>query len=105
MALAAGIPSARKIANRSLKHLIKKAVRGLVPDEVIDRRKQGFGVPVDELFEGRLTALARRELEAFCAATDLLDRRGVDGLMGTRQGAKVWYLLNVALWWRQYIRA
>jgi asparagine synthase (glutamine-hydrolysing) len=103
VALAMSIPSARKITGGSLKHLLKLAVRGLVPDALIDRRKQGFGVPVDELFEGRLETLARAQLGRFCDATDLLDRAVVDQLIASGQGSKVWYLLNVAMWWREYI--
>ena len=103
VALAMSIPSARKIRHGTLKHLLKKAVRGLVPDQLIDRRKQGFGVPVDELFEGRLSTLASVELDRFCADTDLLDRRVIDDLVRTGQGSKVWYLLNLAMWWREYI--
>jgi asparagine synthase (glutamine-hydrolysing) len=103
--LAVSIGSDRKIKNRSLKYLIKKAVRGLVPDEVIERRKQGFGVPVEELFDGRVATMATEELHRFCADTDLLDRAGVDELIRRRQGTQLWYLLNAALWWREYVRA
>jgi asparagine synthase (glutamine-hydrolysing) len=103
VALAMSIPSARKASGGRLKHLLKTAVRGLVPDALIDRRKQGFGVPVDELFGGRLAALARAQLGRFCDETDLLDRRLVDNLLQTGQGSKVWYLLNLAMWWREYI--
>ena len=44
--LALGIPSAVITRNGTLKHVLKKAVRGLIPDELIDRPKQGFGVPM-----------------------------------------------------------
>jgi asparagine synthase (glutamine-hydrolysing) len=103
VALAMSIPSSRKASGGRLKHLLKTAVRGLVPDALIDRRKQGFGVPVDELFEGRLAALAASQLGRFCDETDLLDRAAVDHLIRTGQGSKIWYLLNLAMWWREYI--
>ena len=103
VALAMSIPSSRKASGGRLKHLLKTAVRGLVPDALIDRRKQGFGVPVDELFEGRLAALARAQLGRFCDETDLLDRHVVNRLIQTGQGSKIWYLLNLAMWWREYI--
>jgi asparagine synthase (glutamine-hydrolysing) len=103
VALAMSIPSDRKVANGTLKHLLKTAVRGLIPDELIDRRKQGFGVPVDELFQGRLAVLATAELDRFCAHTDLIDRAAVDDLMRRGEGSKIWYLLNLAMWWREYI--
>ncbi len=56
-----------------LKHLLKTAVRDLVPAELIARRKQGFGVPVDDLFAGRLAEIATRELTRFCGDTGLID--------------------------------
>ncbi len=101
--LAMSIPSALKTKNGTLKYLLKKAVRGLVPDNLIDRRKQGFGVPVDELFQGPLAAIADDELRRFCADTDLLDHAEVARVMQTADGAKRWYLLNLALWWRTFI--
>jgi asparagine synthase (glutamine-hydrolysing) len=101
--LAMSIPSARKVQNGRLKHLLKTAVRGLVPQQLIDRPKQGFGVPVDDLFAGRLADVASRELSRFCADTDLIDRDAAMNLVRTGQGAKTWYLLNLAMWWRHFI--
>ena len=103
VALAMSIPSSRKASGGRLKHLLKTAVRGLVPDALIDRKKQGFGVPVDELFQGRLAALAQAQLDRFCDETDLLDRGVVNRLIQSGQGSKIWYLLNLAMWWREYI--
>jgi asparagine synthase (glutamine-hydrolysing) len=101
--MAMSIPSALKTKNGTLKYLLKKAVRGLVPDDLITRRKQGFGVPVDELFRGEFQRQAEAELRRFCADTDLLDPAEVGRVMQTADGAKRWYLLNLALWWRTFI--
>lgn len=101
--LAMSIPSARKAPHGKLKHLLKTAVRDLIPAELIARRKQGFGVPVEDLFAGRLAEIATRELTHFCDATDLLDRDAVLRLINTGQGSKTWYLLNLAMWWRHFI--
>ncbi len=103
VALAMSIPSARKAPGGRLKHLLKTAVKDLVPREVIERRKQGFGVPVDDLFAGRLSQIAQTELTRFCDETDLLDRDAVLQLVRTGQGSKTWYLLNLAMWWRHFI--
>ncbi len=101
--LALSIPSALKVKNGTLKYILKRAVSGLIPEELIHRRKQGFGVPVGELFHGPLEALARTELQRFCADTDLVDAKEVDFVMAHADGAKRWYLMNLALWWRTYI--
>jgi asparagine synthase (glutamine-hydrolysing) len=101
--LALGIPSALKIKNGVLKYILKKAVRGVIPDAIIDRPKQGFGVPVHEWCLGALGERARTELAEFCGATDLLDYRGIATLVERRRGPELWYLLNLALWWKHFI--
>ena len=98
--LAMSIPTRAKIGDGSLKYLLKRAVRGLVPDEIIDRPKQGFGVPVYEWFFGRLGERTRTELDRFCRDTGFLDRREVFRLVDAGAAQQVWYLLNFALWWR-----
>jgi len=100
---AMSIPEQVKTNGGTLKHILKKAVRGVIPDELIDRRKQGFGVPVYEWVFDRLGDEARRELCDFCDRTDFLDRDEVMRYVDTRQGTEVWYLLNLALWWKEYV--
>lgn len=52
--LAMSIPQSKKTERGVSKTVLKKAVRGVIPDEIIDRKKQGFGVPVYDWFLGRL---------------------------------------------------
>ena len=101
---ALSIPSKLKTKNGQLKYVLKKAVRGLIPDKLIDRKKQGFGVPVYEWFFDKLGDRTRQELKEFCLATDFLDYSEVEHLMNQGQGPQVWYLLNFALWWKEYIK-
>jgi asparagine synthase (glutamine-hydrolysing) len=101
--LAMSIPESVKTKNGTLKYILKKAVRGLIPDELIDRKKQGFGVPVYEWFFDKLGEKTKKELIDFCDKTDFLDRSGVVQLIGQGQGHQVWCLLNFALWWKKYM--
>ncbi len=103
VSLALSIPSAVKTRDGELKHILKKAVRGLIPDELIDRPKQGFGVPVTEWFMGRLGERVGKELESFCDATDLLDRGEVRRLLAGERRIHGWLLLNLALWWKEFV--
>ncbi len=75
----------------------------MIPDELIDRPKQGFGVPVYEWLFDRLGDVARQELDEFTQKTDLLDRGAVLKLVDAKPDAEVWYLLNLALWWKEYV--
>jgi asparagine synthase (glutamine-hydrolysing) len=44
--LARRIPSHLKLRDRATKWILKRALRGLIPDEIIDRPKKGFGMPI-----------------------------------------------------------
>jgi asparagine synthase (glutamine-hydrolysing) len=103
VALALSIPAEQRVRGGRLKHLLKEAVRGLVPDDLINRKKQGFGLPVDEMFRGQLATIAGREIDRFCQETDVIDRDAALNLVRSGQGAKSWYLLNLAMWWKHFI--
>jgi asparagine synthase (glutamine-hydrolysing) len=58
--LARRIPSRLKLKGGQTKFVLKTALRGLLPDWVLERKKQGFGVPVGRwLAEGGLRLEAR----------------------------------------------
>ncbi len=101
--LAMSIPEQVITRGNESKHILKKAVRGLIPDEIIDRRKQGFGVPIQEWFFGQFGEFARRELSEFCDKTDFLDQSAVMKLIRSGRGRDAWFLLNFALWWKEFI--
>src|SRR5258708_28215119 len=101
--LAMSIPAAIKTRNGELKHILKRAVRGVIPDEIIDRKKQGFGVPIREWFRGGLGEHARNVLTEFCSRTDYLDPQVLPDYFQPERATRTWYLLNFALWWNEYI--
>jgi asparagine synthase (glutamine-hydrolysing) len=45
------IPSEYKLRGRTTKYLLKEAARSLLPKEIVDRRKKGFGVPIGQWFQ------------------------------------------------------
>src|SRR5256712_7349825 len=97
--LAMSIPEAVKTKNGVLKYILKKAVRGVIPDELIDRKKQGFAAPVYDWYHTKFGEYVVKEMKDFCENTDLFQFEGVLPFL-KRRG---WALLNVALWWKQYI--
>jgi len=46
MEFAASLPAAYKLCGGDAKHILKKAVHGLVPPEILNRTKMGFSVPL-----------------------------------------------------------
>ncbi len=105
VALAMGIPEAVKTRDGTSKHILKRAVRGIIPDEIIDRPKQGFGVPVHEWLMQKLGDRAQSAVEGLLENTDLLDPDATRALVAARDGnPNAWYVLNLALWWERWIK-
>lgn len=101
--MAMSIPASLKTKHGTLKYLLKKSVRGLIPDELIDRKKQGFGVPINEWLFDKLGDYTKQVLNDFCRKTDFFDSVAVNSLLQKGNNPKIWYLLNFALWWQEYI--
>jgi asparagine synthase (glutamine-hydrolysing) len=56
---AMGLSDQAKFTILSLKRFLKRAFAGLLPPEILHRRKHGFEVPVDEWLRGPLRGMAR----------------------------------------------
>lgn len=92
-------PSARKVRGFTAKAILKEAARGLVPDDVIRRRKRGLSVPVARWLNTGLAAVADR-----CLARPRFGGRDVPRLLAEHRGAranharKLWPILMAELW-------
>src|SRR5205085_4302513 len=60
--LAFRIPGRLKVRGLTRKRIFKRAVRGLVPELALSKRKHGFSVPTDPWFRGELDSFAREIL-------------------------------------------
>jgi asparagine synthase (glutamine-hydrolysing) len=103
VAYAMSIPESIRIRGGRLKHILKEAVRGIVPEEVLDRPKRGFADPFREAFFGELVRRSRPELETFCRETDYFDSEAVARLLDRGTSLEAWYLLNFMWWYRAYL--
>jgi asparagine synthase (glutamine-hydrolysing) len=101
---AMSIPERIKFKGLVQKSILKKSVTGLIPDELIHRKKQGFGVPVEEWFMERLGKRTELELKHVCKTTDLLDWQGVKMVLDHGSAKDCWTLLNFALWFREHFQ-
>jgi asparagine synthase (glutamine-hydrolysing) len=101
--LAMSIPEEAKTRGGVLKAILKRAVKRTIPERIIEREKQGFGVPVHEWMADRLGPAMLQAVGEFCAHTDVLDAGEAQQVIRARD-PRGWYLFNLALWWKEYIR-
>ncbi|MHB1377034.1 MAG: asparagine synthase (glutamine-hydrolyzing) [Candidatus Humimicrobiaceae bacterium] len=106
--LAMSIPQSIKTKNGDLKYILKKAVKGVIPEEIINRKKQGFGVPIDEWFFEKLGNFTYSKLKDFSKKTDYFNKEYLDkiimkGNAEKHNSGKLWYLLNFVLWHEEWV--
>jgi len=100
---AMSIPQSVKVKNGELKHIMKKSVEQVIPNEIIYRKKQGFGVPIKEWFSQKLGDFIRKELLSFAEKTDFFDKLAIGEMSEKGRGDSLWFLLNFVLWHRRWI--
>lgn len=106
--LAMSLPSSMKVRGNAKKYLLRKALRGVIPDEVLDGAKTGFGVPYVAWIKGPLHDYARDAiLSAATGPAPWLDEKVVTSMLdGLRDrgtdGFLLWKCLNLAIWKRQH---
>ncbi|MEW5977983.1 MAG: asparagine synthase (glutamine-hydrolyzing) [Acidobacteriota bacterium] len=62
MELIASMPPTLKLKGRMAKYLFKRAMERYLPNEIIHRRKMGFGVPLAQWFRGGIKDFAHEHL-------------------------------------------
>jgi asparagine synthase (glutamine-hydrolysing) len=107
---AASLPGDLKIRHGVRKYLLKQLAYRLVPRALLDRPKQGFGVPIGHWFRGSLREAFGDILASPTARQrDYFDYRFVDRILtehlsGRRDHAlRLWQLLVFEQWHRQYV--
>jgi asparagine synthase (glutamine-hydrolysing) len=108
--LAASMPASIKVRNGRLKHVMKAALADLLPADILERKKRGFGTPMGAWLKKELAPLLRHLL-----APDVVESRGlfrqlrIDALVADHQANRIdgtdalIALMNLEIWSRIFI--
>jgi asparagine synthase (glutamine-hydrolysing) len=110
MELAASLPTELKVNRLEKKVILREALRDWLPDEVLDRPKRGFGVPLVYWLRGDLRDWSReilldavttgRGYFRTAAVSEMLERHA-DGRDDCSM--RIWALLMLELWHREFV--
>jgi asparagine synthase (glutamine-hydrolysing) len=106
----ARIPASLKLAGLETKYLLKKAVQDVIPSEILNRPKMGFGVPIQEWINQQLRSRLRETLtEPRTRQRGYFDPHYVDVLLDEHERGRrdhsmgLWALFMLELWNRQFL--
>jgi asparagine synthase (glutamine-hydrolysing) len=109
--LAFRLPSSVKLRRRTTKWVVKEVARRYLPNEVVDRKKVGYTVPLDQWLRGGMRDLAWDMLTSDRSLVgSLLSRVAVRELLerhdrGQRmEHMRLWTLLGLEVWHDVFIR-
>ena len=107
---AATLPPQMKLKGLIRKYLLKKVARRYLPDSIVDRKKEGFPIPINDWFRGPVRPYIRDLL-----SPEAIRRRGlfnapfVERLLQEQEsgfgdhGALLWGLVSLEQWHRVFI--
>lgn len=108
--LTAQIPFDLKLkGSNNKKYILKEALRGLVPGEVMFRPKMGFGVPIEIWFRGELKDYVKNILLSEKAlARGLFKKEAIKDIIDEHADTQInhahrlWALITLELWFQEY---
>jgi asparagine synthase (glutamine-hydrolysing) len=112
MEFAAGLGARRKLDGLRGKVLLKAALRDVLPSEILERKKMGFGVPLPRWFREELRNLPAEflmatdsRIHAYLKPTAIakMIREHQDGVAD--HSSRLWSLLQLEVWHREVVES
>ncbi len=102
------IPSALKYKNGETKYILKKAAEGIIPDDIIYRKKWGFCGSATNMLTGKLLSFAHGKIINSSMTKTFFNQEYIEYLFRQHQkqprfnSFKIWNLLNLVLWYEYW---
>jgi asparagine synthase (glutamine-hydrolysing) len=106
---AATIPPELKLKGKTTKYIFKKAMEGILPNEILYRPKRGFAIPLGRWFRGQLglyvrdLLLSRKSIERGIFRKSYIERLIEMNDRGRSLDLHLWTLITFELWCRRFI--
>jgi asparagine synthase (glutamine-hydrolysing) len=107
---AARLPDRLKLRGFTTKRILREAIRGLLPEQILSRRKMGFPVPFAEWTRDRWQPVVRDVLlDRRTRERGVINAAAVERLLDAHRegtvnaGDAIWALVNCELWFRTFI--
>ncbi|MCK4533676.1 asparagine synthetase B, partial [bacterium] len=106
----ATLPYQWKIKGLTSKYILKKSLKGFLPNNILNRKKMGFGVPIGKWFRGELknylteTLLAQKSIQRGYFRKESIERLLTEHFSGrVSHTYRLWSLLVLEVWHQIFI--
>ncbi len=109
MEFSASMPLNMKLRGRSTKYVLRRAMKNVLPEEILTRSKMGFPVPIGKWFRGEFRhiiddfLLSDRSLGRGIFEPDAVRQLVARHMNGENHDERLWSLVNFEMWQRRFI--
>ena len=104
-----GLPERLKLRGWTTKYVLRKAMKGVLPEAILSRPKMGFPVPIGKWFRGPYRSIINEYvLSERALSRGIFQQDLVRSLVNRHDAAedhseRLWALVNFEMWQRQFI--
>lgn len=109
MEFSARMPDRLKLRGQTTKFVLREAMKGILPERILNRGKMGFPVPIGKWFRGEYSQLINEfVLSDRATSRGVFKPEYIKGIVGRHQRGenhdeRLWALLNFEMWHRRFI--
>lgn len=109
MEFSAQMPDNMKLRGSRTKFVLREAMKGILPDEILTRKKMGFPVPIGKWFRGEYKhlidefVLSERAISRGIFKPDFVRDLAARHQKGENHDERLWALLNFEMWQRRFL--
>lgn len=103
------LPERLKLRGGTTKYILRKSMKGILPERILSRPKMGFPVPIGSWFRGAYAGVVDEYiLSDRASARGIFNADFVKGLVkrhqlgGENHSERLWALVNFEMWMRQF---
>jgi asparagine synthase (glutamine-hydrolysing) len=105
----AKMPLRMKLRGRNTKWILREAMKGILPVEILSRKKMGFPVPVGNWFRNKFRyvveefVLSERALSRGIFESNFVRELVAKHNAGENHDERIWFLVNFEMWQRRFL--
>ncbi|CAN5806335.1 asparagine synthase (glutamine-hydrolyzing) [soil metagenome] len=104
------LPERMKLRGLTTKYILRRSMKGILPDQILKRPKMGFPVPLASWFRGRFrSVIDEYVLSERALGRNIFDESFVRSMVARHQSGvenhseRLWTFVNFEMWLRQFI--